>query len=248
YLNQSEEFEFNVTGGIPPYTITAGAGEFENIGPGKYRYKATDTQGVYFITAYDSRGLVAQLTVEIGSSKIKLSPSNLVLGSGESNTVTINNGKPPYTIDAEMGNISWTGQAQFRYEAPAQSVRGSFSIVVTDANGLKSSAIVSLNGIESGCVTVDEILNLHIPCLNMNGKNVEANLIYTPKEGDQNLFWIMGDYVEGNTNDFSSVLGDDNKITIPCLEIIGAKYYIELSPQEPKENPIYWTLGKIQPW
>ncbi|MBF0258660.1 MAG: hypothetical protein HQK62_07465, partial [Desulfamplus sp.] len=248
YVNQMESFEFDVTGGIPPYTITAGAGTFESIGSGKYRYTAPETKGIYPVTAYDSRGLVAQLTVETGSSQITLSPSNLVLGSGESNTVTINNGKPPYTIDAEMGNISWTGQAQFRYEAPEQRVRGSFSIVVTDANGLKASAMVSLNSTGTSCVTVDEAVNLNLPCLYMNGKPVEATLNYSPKSGSNDLFWTMGYSKPAEANEFPAVLKNDNALTIPCLEILDDRYYVELVPAESDDGKTIWRLGNIQAW
>ncbi|NVK28166.1 MAG: gliding motility-associated C-terminal domain-containing protein [Flavobacteriia bacterium] len=124
------------TGGTPPYTTSWSNGALQdtlsNIGAGTYTYYVTDANGC-------SDSIVVNLTQPSSPIAVAIQNQNEILCFGDSIgslDILITGGTPPYTVLWDDGNTD---------SLRNNLVAGTYSVVVTDANGCSDSLTTVLS-------------------------------------------------------------------------------------------------------
>jgi len=131
-MNPEEKKRFQVTGGTPPYKLSAKVGEIEEVDKkGRYGYQAPDVSGDYTITVRDAEGRMRMIAVVVQSA-LQVTPSELFLQREEKAELNISGGYGDYTLTAIKGEVAKKG-GKIRYQAP--KVAGRDVITITDQAG-----------------------------------------------------------------------------------------------------------------
>jgi hypothetical protein len=130
-MKPEEKKRFQVTGGTPPYKLSAKVGEIEEAGVGGYGYQAPDVSGDYTINVRDAEGRMRMIAVVVQSA-LQVTPSELFLLREEAAELNISGGYGDYTLTALKGEIGKKA-GKIRYQAP--KVAGRDVITITDQAG-----------------------------------------------------------------------------------------------------------------
>ena len=147
-MEPDEEGRFQITGGIPPYDISATAGSYEGEEE-TYYYRAPSVSGDYQISVTDADGMSTNIVV-IVKLPLTVTPSELFLKRNETATLNISGGHAPYSVTTKTGDVSET-----EIEVPkgltytAADVTGQDVITITDQFGavVQVKALVSSDGL-----------------------------------------------------------------------------------------------------
>ncbi|MCP4699449.1 MAG: PKD domain-containing protein [Gammaproteobacteria bacterium] len=139
-LDQREITELSVTGGKPPYTWTAQAGNLSSDTGDRTAYTAPETTGKYWVRVTDALNKAAEAAVSVsltGSPPV-ITPAAATLFTGETKKFQIAGGKKPYvSLSALHGQISKQSEELFIYTAPGLAADD--TVTVTDSLGQKGS-------------------------------------------------------------------------------------------------------------
>jgi len=94
-MEPDEEGRFQITGGIPPYDISATAGSYEGE-EATYYYRAPSVSGDYQISVKDADGMSTNIVV-IVKLPLTVTPSELFLKRNETATLNVSGGHAPYS-------------------------------------------------------------------------------------------------------------------------------------------------------
>lgn len=97
------------------------------------------------------------------------------------------------------------------------------------------------------CSTVDENLNVNIPCISVVGQFYQVELDAYRNHADPfGLYWQLG--IVTLTNDNGGCASYDSLtmgVTLPCVDVYGTEYSVDLNHYVDSANPFnfYWSLG-----
>jgi len=145
-MKPEEKKRFQVTGGTPPYKLSAKVGEIDKADKadvGRYGYQAPDVSGDYTINVRDAEGRMRMIAVVVQSA-LQVTPSELFLLREEAAELNISGGYGDYTLTALKGEVAKKG-GKIRYQAP--NVAGRDVITITDQAGavVQVEVLVSLD-------------------------------------------------------------------------------------------------------
>lgn len=188
-LEPEEQKRFQITGGKPPYTLSAKTGVYKQEGEAYY-YIASSVSGDDQIVVRDLDGGSAIIRVTV-TPVLKVTPSELFLRREESAQLNISGGHGQYMPTAKLGEVS-EKDGQLTYQAPKVADRDVITIMDQVGNVAQVNVLVSQTGfyvspIESyilpGETTQVRALGGTPPYIwNTNGGDLSAN------EGERNTF------------------------------------------------------------
>jgi len=132
------------SGGVSPYTYSLVSGSGSVSGS---TYTAPSSTGSATVEVTDSAGSISQATICITDTLTITVSSSSVLSGGQV-TLTTSGGLAPYTYSILLGGGSISGNV---YTAPVYSV--SAEILVTDANGMTATQVISV--VKSGSIGIN---------------------------------------------------------------------------------------------
>ncbi|MBI4646919.1 MAG: gliding motility-associated C-terminal domain-containing protein [Bacteroidia bacterium] len=191
------------SGGIAPYTYLWSPGG--SIG----QDLNSITAGVYAVTVTDANGCTATSSVTITQPGAALSASitgsDVTTPGGDDGSadLTVSDGTIPYTFIWSNGESA---------EDIDSLSAGTYSVIVTDANGCTAAASVTIN--EPGAISAF-ISGTNVNC---NGESTgEANLTFSGGTPPYTFLWSTGDTTEDLTNlaagNYFVTVTDANNIT-----------------------------------
>lgn len=101
------------------------------------------------------------------------------------------------------------------------------------------------------CANIDDNLNIHVACLNVNGTLVNLDLVpAVHPEGGSNLLWKLDGYSAASFDDNSycaTVNSSSYALNVPCLSYGGVNYSLQLNYyRHPDDSQnLYWSFGSL---
>ncbi|MDA8241621.1 MAG: hypothetical protein M0Z67_14805 [Nitrospiraceae bacterium] len=152
---------FRVTGGIPPYSIASNNSSAQpfpsaiSTSGGTYSVTAplTPPTGPITYTITDAAGSVVPATVTVTALPLRITPSNVTLAPGATQSFSISGGTPPYVTSSSNanfayngtpGNGSWTTSVISVNIDPAATPGGTVTLNVQDSGGLTASSVITI--------------------------------------------------------------------------------------------------------
>ena len=132
-LEKGEVVVLSVTGGTPPYSWWAEAGDLSNPEGSSTSYIAPKRSGVYKIKVTDSMGEEGEAEIKV-IGNLKVSPAKTVVEIGEAVKLVAYGGVEPYTwSDGSEGRI-WKGSfdREGRYEVTVEDKAGDIAISIIE--------------------------------------------------------------------------------------------------------------------
>ncbi|MBF0202391.1 MAG: hypothetical protein HQK66_14005, partial [Desulfamplus sp.] len=162
------------------------------------------------------------------------------------------------------GSLFESGQARYRFDAPDQrEVRGIFFVQVTDANGSRASAAVTI--LPGSCIGARDDLTMHFPVAWLSAEAYRFDLGYFPYDRDPSrIIWqfdlgsfgLSGDQLSENaggasgqgedTSETTGITVDETDLSImlDCVTFdvhkFGFKLNFVLLPEYPED--IFWEM------
>ncbi len=214
-----------VAGGTPPYSVSwndpslqTGNGAI-NLGPGSFTATITDDNGCVL----DQDFTILQPTPLVLIPTSRTDTCEQSIGTA---IVDVSGGTGPY-------NYSWRPVAGNNAVLPGLA-KGSYSVFITDANGCKDSATVSVGNIPSPIadfefrVLPDDIFK---PLVSFNNQSVDANT----------YFWDFGDQWNGTSTDTNPTYRYDTARTFPVILVAYGQYAgcVDTAIHFVTINPVY---------
>jgi hypothetical protein len=140
-LDREESRNFQILGGVPPYTVRADRGKIKSSGE-QWQYEADRSAGEGTIRVEDQEGTTIELPVTVMTG-LMLSPLAVNLAVKANQTFTISGGVPPYRWQSTVGTLSANEGEQVTYTAPG--IQGSYELTVIDSKGHIKTAIIHVN-------------------------------------------------------------------------------------------------------
>lgn len=100
------------------------------------------------------------------------------------------------------------------------------------------------------CLSVDESLDLSIPCVAYEGGHYTLTLDSTPVPADpEGLYWRYGSAAATEPTGSSATATADLTLTLPCVRFNAATYRVTLTPAQNPDDPggIYWRFASAVP-
>ena len=152
------------------------------------------------------------------------------------------------------GDTGWSASAPTAFTFSSAGAKTLYAWA-KDAAGNVSAATVSTSAaiqvIAGTCATLDAILNVNIPCIDVGGQFYEVGLNRYENPTDFfGYYWSLGTAVP--TTDNGSCASFDNStwlVTLPCVDVNGTNYAVNLNYYVNAAAPqqFFWTLGAAQP-
>jgi hypothetical protein len=134
--------DFNISGGLPPYTVTADKGRVSGNAE-RWSYKAPRNANNDTITVTDQDG--SKVTLRVTSRQgLVLSPQFIDLAAKTTKKFTVTSGLAPYTWQVTAGILNKTQGAEVIYTAP--QTKGVYEISVVDQQGDVKTAVINVGG------------------------------------------------------------------------------------------------------
>jgi hypothetical protein len=133
---------FSISGGLPPYTVTAEKGRVYGNSE-RWSYTAARNANNDTITVTDQDGTKVTLNVKI-SQGLVLSPQNIDLSANTTQVFTVASGLAPYTWQVTAGTLDKTEGTEVTYTAP--QTLGVYEISVVDQQGDVKRAVINVGG------------------------------------------------------------------------------------------------------
>jgi len=111
--------------------------------------------------------------------------------------------------------------------------------------------IIAFSASAQATITVDKDLNIHVPCVDVNGifYQIDLNRFAHPND-PSGLYWELAEGIYPAEDDGScAVLGEDISLFLPNVNVMGTVYDVILtySPEFQCPNMIIWKFGGLSP-
>ena len=218
-------FTVSWAGGTGPYNISGGFSQNNATSPQTFNNVSS---GTYIVTITDANGCTSTASASIGNGTGPVAnASSIAATCGANNgnvTVTWTNGVAPFSITGDLALSNATSPSVFNNLAS-----GSYSIVVTDANGCTSvaSAIVANSGGPTGSTTKTDAT-----CGNNNGS------ITISWSGGTGPYNISGDLNRANAvspSVFNNLLAKPYAIIVTDSKGCTANFNVTITSQQALE-------------
>ncbi len=146
-LGPGESSAITVTGGTAPYTALSSAPEIASVYMDDETALVTGNgQGEAVITIADTDGNRTEVLVT-AHIPLAVSPAGLTLAEGETGSVTILSGLPPYTVETDDPAVATAGVSGTTVTVTAASLfsMGSTVMTVSDAEGTNVDVVVTVD-------------------------------------------------------------------------------------------------------
>jgi hypothetical protein len=213
-LAASDTDVYIVTGGVPPYTMSALVGSVSN-SSGSGNYTASSSVGSDTLTVTDSLGNTA--TVSISTNPALSVTSNFsILGTYSTATYTVSGGVPPYSVSTDNGTIDTpTGSGIYATNGGS----GTATITAVDSLGNSANTVITIAtsdvGIDFSQAWVDQGGSVYYSISGGDGNySIAADTGTVVDSGGAGYY-----YANGNTGNANITVTDEGATTNVVLVV-----------------------------
>jgi gliding motility-associated-like protein len=233
----------DVSGGAAPILVQWNTGatgpELANVGVGTYTATVSDANGC---TTTGSYVLEAPESVDV-TVNASQHTSGFALACATSTDGTIDGSATGGTPDYDY---AWTGPNGFTAAVPALTDLsiGTYTLVVTDANGCTGSASITLDAPQPLSITASAVAyngGYHITC--MGESNGQASAVAAGGVGIHTYVWSGPDAFSANSSSITGVIAGTYEVTVSDENGCSATATIDLN--EPDALDVDLTLSDV---
>ncbi len=218
---------YQVSGGVPPYSITTNTGAVSN-SAGSGNYTASSTSGSDVLTVTDSLGNVATVNINVNPA-LNIITGLASITTGSTVSYTVSGGLPPYSVIVDNGSVDTANGSGIYSTNGSPSIA---TITVTDVLGNSANAVINVVSSDLGISVSPQWVDLN-SSVSYSVYGGDGNYSVTVDNGSVDTPNGSGNYYPTGSTGAANITVTDNGVSANAALIVYAPLSITIGNQFP---------------